>query len=257
GRLGQVFLNLLVNAVQAIPDGSPTDHEIRIVTRMERGRVLVEIGDDGLGIPAEILPRIFDPFFTTKPIGVGTGLGLAICHGIVAAMNGEITVETELGRGTTFLVSLPAATQEARVRPAPSPRARAVLDGARAGDARLRVLVVDDEPALSRALTHILSPTCEVAQAHGGSEALEMLEHDDRFDIIFCDLVMPEVSGMDVYERIEASRPALAQRFAFMTGGAFTARARDFLERTQNPCIAKPFDLEELAALLRRVKRRS
>jgi PAS domain S-box-containing protein len=108
-RLGQVFLNLLVNAAQAIPEGAIDGNEIRVTVRSEAGRVLVEVRDTGCGIPAETLPRIFDPLFTTKPVGVGTGLGLSISHSIVTGMGGEISVRSEVGKGTTFIVSLPAS----------------------------------------------------------------------------------------------------------------------------------------------------
>jgi PAS domain S-box-containing protein len=110
GRLVQVFLNLLVNAAQAIPGNAPERNEVRLATCVDgQGRVAVEISDTGMGIPEEILPRIFDPFFTTKPLGVGTGLGLSICHSLVAAMGGEIEVASKVGIGTRFLILLPAA----------------------------------------------------------------------------------------------------------------------------------------------------
>jgi two-component system, NtrC family, sensor kinase len=108
-RLGQVFLNLLINAAHAIPEGRAEENEIRVSAREEEGRVTVEIRDTGCGIPQENLERIFDPFFTTKPVGEGTGLGLALCHSIITALGGGITVESELNRGTTFRVSLPTA----------------------------------------------------------------------------------------------------------------------------------------------------
>jgi PAS domain S-box-containing protein len=107
-RLGQVFLNLLVNAAQAIPEGGADRNEIRVTLRSEADRVLVEVRDTGSGIPPETLPRIFDPLFTTKPVGIGTGLGLSISHSIVRGMGGEITVDSVIGKGTTFTVSLPA-----------------------------------------------------------------------------------------------------------------------------------------------------
>jgi PAS domain S-box-containing protein len=111
-RLGQVALNLLLNAAQAIPDGRPNENEIRISTRKESvDRVAIEVRDTGCGVPPEIRRRIFEPFFTTKPIGTGTGLGLSICHGIVSSLGGEITIESAVGRGSTFRVVLPAATQ--------------------------------------------------------------------------------------------------------------------------------------------------
>jgi len=107
-RLGQVALNLLVNAAQSIPPGQPTENEIRILTREESdGRVLVEVRDTGCGIDAELQGRVFEPFFSTKPVGVGTGLGLSICHGIVSSLGGEIALESQVGRGSTFRVLLP------------------------------------------------------------------------------------------------------------------------------------------------------
>ncbi|MFL5249755.1 MAG: two-component system sensor histidine kinase NtrB, partial [Myxococcales bacterium] len=122
GRLVQVFLNLLVNASQAIATSSPESNEVRIVTCLDaEGRIAVEISDTGGGIPEDVLPRIFDPFFTTKPLGVGTGLGLSICHSLVTAIGGEIDVTSKVGAGTRFLLTLPSVQPGAatlRVRPA-------------------------------------------------------------------------------------------------------------------------------------------
>ncbi len=107
GRLGQVLLNLLINAAHAVPDGKPGQNEVRVRLRAIAGRVVIEVMDTGCGIPPEVRDRIFDPFFTTKPVGMGTGLGLSICHGIVTGMGGDITVESEVGRGSTFRITLP------------------------------------------------------------------------------------------------------------------------------------------------------
>jgi signal transduction histidine kinase len=113
-RLGQVALNLLVNAAQAIPDGKPTENEVCVVTRMDGAhRVVFEVRDTGCGIPLEIRRHLFEPFLTTKPVGKGTGLGLSVCHGIVTSLGGEITVESEVGKGSTFRVSIPVAGQAA------------------------------------------------------------------------------------------------------------------------------------------------
>jgi PAS domain S-box-containing protein len=110
GRLVQVFLNLLVNASQAIAGNAPERNEVRLATCIDgRGQIAVEISDTGMGIPEEVLPRIFDPFFTTKPVGVGTGLGLSICHSLITAMGGAIEVASKVGVGTRFLIVLPAA----------------------------------------------------------------------------------------------------------------------------------------------------
>src|SRR5690606_36103792 len=106
-RLGQVFINLLINAAQALPEGDTAMHEIRLTTSTDsQGRAVIEVSDTGTGIPAEVVERIFDPFFTTKPVGIGTGLGLSICHTIVTGMGGEIVVESQPGSGTTFRVVL-------------------------------------------------------------------------------------------------------------------------------------------------------
>jgi len=113
GRLGQVFLNLIVNAAQALPEGHAEQNEIRVSTRLHDGRVVIEVSDTGGGISPEIIGRIFDAFFTTKGVGVGTGLGLAICHRIVTDMDGELTVESTVGKGTTFRVTLPIASRAA------------------------------------------------------------------------------------------------------------------------------------------------
>lgn len=112
-RLGQVLLNLLINAAQAIPEGAPRENTVEARLRAEGGNVAVEIRDTGKGIPPENLQRIFDPFFSTKPAREGTGLGLAICQSIITAMRGEITVESTVGKGTSFRVLLPAATADA------------------------------------------------------------------------------------------------------------------------------------------------
>lgn len=248
-RLGQVFLNLLVNAAQALHVGGASENVIRVATSVDRaGHVIVEVSDTGPGIPEEILDRIFDPFFTTKPVGVGTGLGLWICQGIVTSLGGHITADSKPGGGATFRVLLPSAAtmeqqsaQAAHAAPAPPPVTE-----------RLRLLVVDDEIAIGRTLAIALGDAFEVTTATSGREALAILEGGERqFDVVLCDLMMPDVSGMDVYERIIVHAPALARRFVFVTGGAFTDRARAFVERVQTPVIEKPFDLTELPNLLR------
>ncbi|WNG35570.1 PAS domain-containing protein [Archangium violaceum] len=114
GRLGQVLLNLLINALHSLPSGQPNQNEVRVRARALAGQVIIEVRDTGCGIAPEVRDRIFDPFFTTKPVGMGTGLGLSICHGIVTSLGGEISVESELGRGSTFRISLPAVVQPAR-----------------------------------------------------------------------------------------------------------------------------------------------
>jgi CheY-like chemotaxis protein len=192
--------------------------------------------------------RIFDPFFTTKPVGLGVGLGLSICHGIVSAHGGTICVESGHGRGSTFRVALPAQRDEASAPPtAQKPRG----DGAGGGDQkRRRVLVIDDEPALAAMIRRVLSKTCDVELASDGREGLARLEKDEPYDIVLCDLMMPDMTGMDVYAEVAKRRPGLEARFVFMTGGAFTPRATDFLAQVPNRRLEKPFETALLRAIV-------
>jgi PAS domain S-box-containing protein len=247
-RLGQVLVNLLLNAAQAIPEGRSEENEIGVRTFTdEGGRAAIEVSDTGSGIPEDLRSRIFEPFFTTKPTGMGTGLGLSICHGIVTALGGEITVRSVPGAGSVFQVTVPAAPldrarSEGRARvPGPPPWAR------RAG--RARVLVVDDEPLIGRALGRSL-PQHDVRAVTRAREALDAVLAGDCFDVILCDLLMPGMTGMDLHDALSSAAPDQARRMVFMTGGAFTDRARAFLERVPNPSLAKPLDMVELLALL-------
>jgi signal transduction histidine kinase/ActR/RegA family two-component response regulator len=240
-RLGQVFLNLLINAAQSIPEGDAAHHRITLSTREEGGRVVVEVSDTGSGMSPEVLSRVFEPFFTTKPMGEGTGLGLSICLGLVQGMNGELTATSVPGKGSTFRVVLPTSAEAAR------PAARALKA---AGPRRKRILVIDDEPSIAAVLRRILGRSHEVEVVHSGREALELLERDDGFDCVFCDLMMADLTGMDVHAALEARRPELLERFVFMTGGSFTERARSFLQTVRYPRIEKPFDPELIRALV-------
>jgi PAS domain S-box-containing protein len=241
-RLGQVFLNLVVNAVESMSDGAPDGHVLRIRTAPAPGdRVCVEISDTGAGIPPELVARIFDPFFTTKPIGRGTGLGLAICERIVTELGGEISVESAVGRGSTFRVLL-RASRAARPsdESAPPAESRAI---------NARILVVDDEPRLLDAVRATLTEH-HVVTATGARAALDLIAAGEPFDVVMCDLMMPEVSGMDLYAALQRTDPAMCERVVFMTGGACTERARDFLASTPNACIDKPFDAVTLRRLI-------
>ena len=244
-RLGQVFVNLLVNAAQSIPEGDAEHHEIRVACRADGARVVVEVRDTGGGIDESIRARIFEPFFTTKPVGTGTGLGLAASHGIVTGMGGELTVDSAVGRGSVFRVILPAAPA---ARPRPTEPPPAPREG---GDARrARILIADDEPIVSRTLARFLGRAHDVTVAGNGREALEALA-GARFDLILCDLMMPEMTGMDVHAALAERDPETADRIVFMTGGAFTARARAFLDRVPNPRLEKPFTMATVEQLIR------
>ncbi|MEO6603545.1 MAG: ATP-binding protein, partial [Polyangiaceae bacterium] len=244
-RLGQVLVNLLINAAHSIAPGNVEGNQVSVTTSMDdAGRVAIEVSDSGSGIPPEVMSRIFEPFFTTKPVGVGTGLGLSICHGIVASMGGALTVESSAGKGTAFVLRLPASnTQECAVRL--SPRAAAAP---RHG----RFLIVDDEEMVLSAVARILNHHEIVCLSHA-REALDLLKSDDKFDIVFCDLMMPSMTGIEFYEDLLVARPELASRLVFLTGGAMTSKAEEFLRIVPNQRVQKPFGLNDLRTMVQEI----
>jgi PAS domain S-box-containing protein len=252
-RLGQVFLNLIVNAAQAIPEGAADEHEIRLTARTLSEHVVVEVRDTGCGIPASVLSRIFDPFFTTKPAGVGTGLGLAICHRIVTNLGGRIDVESQPGNGATFRVTLRRATPEAEgtARAVESPAPYAEI-GSQPPRSRGRVLVIDDDSAMANVVGLVLSEDHEVEVLTSARQALKRLREGERYDAIVCDIMMPEMGGIDFHAELARLVPELAAEVIFMTGGAFTVRAREFLDRVPNARLEKPFDSASLRAVVAR-----
>jgi PAS domain S-box-containing protein len=247
-RLGQVFLNLVVNAAQALPPGQAEHNEIRVTTRLEGERVIIEVRDTGAGIPPQIIGRIFDAFFTTKSVGVGTGLGLAICQRIVTDMGGTLTVESELGKGTTFRVSVPIA-QKKEIEVI-APPVQTVVAGRRG-----RILVVDDEELVLRSVRRILSQEHEVLAMVSAEEALAVCAGGEKFDLILCDLMMPDMTGMDFHRELSLVSPEQADRMIFITGGAFTEKARAFLSETPKEHIEKPFYSTNLRAIVQRYLR--
>jgi len=184
-------------------------------------------------------------------VGVGTGLGLSIVHGIVTGMGGEIKVRSEPGQGTIFTVLLPPAPAlQAEAAPAPvAAPAPAPTPTAGTAAAAGRVLVVDDEALVGRAVTRILSPPHQVTLATDGATALELLVAG-HYDVVLCDLMMPRMSGMELHDRLAATAPEVARRLVFLTGGAFTDGARDFLARVPNARLEKPFEPAALRALV-------
>lgn len=247
-RLGQVFLNLLVNAAHAIPEGQADRHEVNVKTFTdEQGNAVVEVGDTGTGIAPENLPRVFDPFFTTKGHGAA-GLGLAIAHGTIKSLGGDITVESGLGKGTTFRVVLrPAERWRARLAPA---SAREAPDSK--GPPRRRVLLVDDERLVGEAIARALSVDHDAEVVTDASQALTRIDAGEDYDVILCDVTMPVMTGMELYAEVMRRDPKVAGRFVFMTGGTFSPRARAFVESVANPCLDKPVDMNRLRSLVAR-----
>ncbi|MFO0647092.1 MAG: PAS domain S-box protein [Polyangiales bacterium] len=247
-RLTQVLLNLLMNAAHALPEGDASHHEVRVTARAVGSEVRIEVHDDGAGIAPENIAKLFDPFFTTRAPGHGTGLGLSICHSIVSSFGGRIEVESALGKGSTFSVVLPAA-EPSLPEPEPAERQRASSPP----ETRQRLLLVEDERNMRTVLKALLASRYEVVTAATGAEAQRILDKDGAWDVVLCDLLMPEVTGMDLFEWLEVQRPDLCDRVVFMTGGAFTDRAKSVLDRAPGRWIEKPFEFETLAVLLERV----
>ena len=232
-RMGQVFLNLVMNAAAAIPEGAADRHQVRVRTMMRAdGKVVVEVSDTGSGILPEHQARLFTPFFTTKPIGEGSGLGLSICHRLVAEVGGDIEVNSTPGAGSTFRVVLPAMASEAPV-PLPANTAR-------------RVLVVDDEPDIRALIQAALAQTHEVHTCASGAAALAQIAADPAWGVILVDLMMPGMSGIELWRRLAAADPRLADRVVFLSGGAYTAEAQTFLREHGPRYLEKPFDLATL-----------
>jgi CheY-like chemotaxis protein len=244
-RLGQVFLNLIMNAAQAL-DESGIKRNVVTVSSFEDGNdVVVQVQDNGPGIPADVMPRIFDSFFTTKPRGVGTGLGLPISQGIVRSMGGEITVDSRSNAGSIFRVRLPAVAAPVAALPVETSQPSQ-------GYSRRRILAVDDEALLLKAYRRMLGDFHDVVTAVGAQEALRVLAKERQFDAILCDLQMPDISGADLYEAVRVRYPALAERFIFVTGGAFSSDAKRFLEESACSVINKPFRVEEILSMIER-----
>jgi CheY-like chemotaxis protein len=238
-----VFLNLIMNAAQAMPARPVSDNRIFVRTRSTDTRVIVEIEDNGCGMAKDVADHMFEPFFTTKPVGVGMGLGLSICHSIVAAHGGELTFETEVGKGSLFRVSLPVAPDVAvhPVNPPPTQTSER---------RRLRVLIVDDDLMVSRSLRMALGRQHDVEVVNGGLPAIERLSQEPLPDVVLCDLMMPDVTGADVYA---AMSPALRRRFIFITGGAFSQKGAEFLQNVDAPIVQKPFDIGFVRSLIERI----
>ena len=247
-RLGQVFLNLIVNAAQAMPTADLDRNEIRISTLLEKdGFVVAEVRDNGVGIPPELQQKLFQPFFTTKPAGQGTGLGLAICHRIITELGGAITVESEHGIGTSFRVKLPAASAAPASAPSAAAQTGPVVTP------RRRILVIDDEPALCKTIDRILAPQHEIFTTTSAAEAIGLIERGERYEVVLCDLMMPQMSGAALHHAIAQIAPDQAERMRFMTGGVFSEELASFLQTRSAPTLSKPFKANDLQAFVARL----
>jgi CheY-like chemotaxis protein len=248
-RLGQLFVNLLVNAAQAVQEGNAQANEIKVAVRADPRGLVVEIKDTGEGIAPEARPRLFEPFFTTKPAGMGTGLGLSICQSVLLEHHGQIEVESEVGQGSLFRVILPISAEQRPKAPPPREPAPAQAPGRRG-----QIIVIDDEPQLAWAMKRLLDREHDVVAVTHGREALDRMSAGQRFDVILCDLTMPFMTGEQLYREIERRfGPAAASRILFVTGGALSEESNAFLQGVPNPRLFKPFEADELRTQVRRL----
>lgn len=240
-RLAQVLLNLLINAAQAMPPAREHGNKIAVRCQPSPDGVLIEVTDNGLGMAPEVLRRVFDPFFTTKPTGVGSGLGLAICHGIIEDFGGTISARSTPNEGSTFRVWLKKSEGQ---RPAASPDAPTALE-----TRPLRILVIDDDARVLKGLTRMLGANHQVKPAHDATEALEAAK-SAALDLVLCDVLMPGTDGLELYERLRAEVPQLAERLVFMTGGGLSSSLQARLAATGRLVLDKPLDRSQLFQVL-------
>lgn len=243
-KLMQVVVNLVVNASQSFIDNHTSEHEIRVRVHGEAEHVVIQVQDNGPGMDEVVMQRALEPFFTTKEPGQGSGLGLFLCNSIVESLGGSLHLESHLGHGTTVSVRLPISE--------PTPRSRVVCRLAPECPSepapQLCVLIIDDEPEIRRALGRILGRKYAVSICEDGSQAWQRFVRGERYDVILCDLLMPEMTGMELFGAITQAFPQQAERVLFLTGGATTEAARVFIAKHANRVVNKPFEPAEVEA---------
>ncbi len=239
GQLQQVFLNVIVNAEQAML-GAHKDGELSVKTERIDNNIRVSITDDGPGIAEDNIYKLFDPFFTTKDAAVGTGLGLSISSGIINEHGGKIYAESVLGKGATFIIELPIVTEAAQPP---------VTDSCRKEPAEVagaKIMVVDDEPHICRALDRLLSQEkYQVEIISSARVALQKL-NEAKYDLILLDIRMPDMNGIEFYNHMKEIDSSLQPKVVCISGDVASARNRAFLDETGIPCIVKPFGNDEL-----------
>lgn len=246
GQLCQVFVNLLQNAAAVVPK---EDGVIQIRARPDGDSVIIAVSDNGPGVPEELRERILEPFFTTKAPGDGTGLGLSISQNILHSLSGDLTLAVPSeGRGAEFQVVLPRSES---LTPGLTREITAEANARRP----LRILVVDDDPFLGRAIRRKLGEMHAVTVALSGGEACTLIEIDPSYDAIVCDVMMPGMTGWEFLEVVEEVYPELAPFMLFVSGGACTAEAEEFVKREACRFLPKPFTMDELETRILEIAR--
>jgi len=244
-QLHQVVLNLVTNAQDAMR-GNDGPRMMVVSSSFDKRarRVRLEVSDTGPGIPAAVRSRLFEPFFTTKPQGQGTGLGLSLCQGVVENHGGTIEAESEEGKGALFRVELPL-----ELRRDAEPEAAAGPDQRKGG----KILVVDDEVHVAGVLAEMLAVDGHrIDVAQNGALALDRLRQS-TYDLVLSDIRMPELDGLGLYQEVRRLHPEMSRRFVFLTGDRLSAETGRFLSTAGAPSLAKPFHLDEVLSVVRRM----
>ncbi len=260
-ELGQAMLNVVMNAADFFDEAKLNENTLRVTTRKSDGHIMVEFEDNGPGIPEDALETIFEPFYTTKPVGKGTGLGLTVAYEIVKKHGGDMWAESEPGKSTRIIMNFPEAPEklslenknktqkkEPQRNSAPPAEKEAKMPDSPEPSAGTppRILLVDDELYLLKSYMRRLKDRFEVTASDSGKEALQVLTDDGNFDAVVCDLLMPDLPGYRLYTEAVKKVPALADKFVFVTGGAFSDDAGKFMDDTELPVLQKPFPLDKL-----------
>ncbi|MFV9504867.1 MAG: ATP-binding protein [Oscillochloridaceae bacterium umkhey_bin13] len=241
-RIQQLLINLLANAIQALAD-QPAPRRITITLNDDGdGQAMMTVADNGPGVPLALRERVFEPFFTTKPVGEGTGLGLSIVQGIVQEHGGTITLQSGPGQGCTFIIRLTSTTTDLHpTTQVESPSGQGTI------------LVVDDDPQVNAFMTRVLTRAGYQVHAVASAEAAQERIAQGQYAAVISDLLMPGMSGVELYEVLVRGYPALARRLIFVTGDATRPTTHAFLEGSKLPYLLKPFTPQQLLTTLDQV----
>jgi two-component system NtrC family sensor kinase len=253
-QLQQVFLNLINNAHYALKSVDKKNKQLVVRTELCRDKVRIKVIDNGIGISPEDQLRIFDPFFTTREVGQGTGLGLSICFGIVKSHHGNLYVESGLGKGSTFVVELPVIAVEEEQPHGSKKTAQEERQYLNVNFKKPKeILIVDDEEVIIDLVKRILQKEgCEVKGVFNGEEALREIQKHE-FDIVICDIKMPQMNGEVFYTKLKEINPGLLKKLIFTTGDVISSETRNFLKESNQLCLAKPFKTKELVEIINRI----
>ncbi|MBL4637600.1 MAG: response regulator [Kofleriaceae bacterium] len=246
-KLTQVLVNVLINAAHSIEEGATDKNTITLSTEYLSNKIVLTVQDTGCGISEEDQARVFEPFFTTKPRGVGTGLGLVLAAETIRKHRGTISITSELGQGTTFEMSIPTDTGLIAKQLLPETE-----ETGETSTHRAKILIVDDELLLRKAFRRMLQGSHDISEAADGQEALALITANPTFfDVVLCDIMMPEFDGLKLYAALETIAPDLRDRVVFISGGAFTDRTSEFVSTTDALILEKPIAGKQLLEAVR------